>query len=1146
MIRRSSLILFEILVGTLVTLGFGVAFAAWRLSQGPIELVPIKRQIETQLSQARGGRPVKIDRVELAWSTTNRALELKARGVKALSADGKLLTESRAVDIGLSLQRLAFGRLAVERATFDGADLTMTLARDGSAGIAFGPPGSPPDFVIPPASPNETPTQRVNRLLDGFVSIFRPVGIGGALREVRVEHVRLTMVDEPRDSTWRAESARIDLRRDGAGLRLAAHAEFRGPRGRAPATFKIATDTSFSKATLTFTTKGVQPTALLPEAALGPISGLQAPITAAIVVGLDRKIGVTLINGDVSVGRGALAIAGGRMDISGARVRGNYNLASDELVIDEIAVDGGKTRIQGQIAIRKASAFLGASATEPAHFDVSLPSVNIDAPGVFATPVSLRGVSIKGQIAPRDATVTFDEAVVMIDRARLALTGRLYWANDGHGVIRPGIALNGDIAGAVNARSILALWPLKLAAGAREWLETGIVAGRLLNTHIHADITPANMAEGAIPNDRLSVAADYEGAHVVYLEGMTPITEARGHAELKGNRFDLTATSGRVGPLAVSQGRVELPRIVPKGAVATFAGHAEGDARAMVDLVHQMPIDGLAESFPVQKATVVGRGVADFAVHRPLLSNVPRGSLTFNVDARLENAGGVARNGKYTISGWRLHAVGDQRAITFSGPLTINHSQANLTWTESFQARAAPPSRYVIDGQFDARDLEQLGIGVAQYARGVVGVQLRGDGHGMNVATGTVRADLKDADIALPKNMWVKRAGRPATASFDLREIAGGGLALNNIDMRGPGFTANGAVTVTADNALSTVNLQRVWIDGRTDLRVTGHRSREGVLLVAANGPMFDAAPFMSADAPPAPARPASGAPAPTIPAVAPPPPPASTDRWDVAIQTDRVMMKGDASLANGRVEAAWTGPVMTRLDVRGGGPGNSTFVLSLGGPDGAASGPIAFRADDMGFAYRAVTGADNVRGGAVEARGTWTAQTARADFVLKAKNFQVVKLGAMARLLSSVGSLRGMAETLNGDGVSFTGLEAPMTIVDGRMYVAESRAAGPSLGITVKGTVQLANGALDLDGVLVPAYGLNSILSGVPVLGQLLASRPGEGVIGMTYSISGLSDSPRVGVNPLSALTPGILRRIFEPWSAPAGAPKPAVANAG
>jgi hypothetical protein len=50
-----------------------------------------------------------------------------------------------------------------------------------------------------------------------------------------------------------------------------------------------------------------------------------------------------------------------------------------------------------------------------------------------------------------------------------------------------------------------------------------------------------------------------------------------------------------------------------------------------------------------------------------------------------------------------------------------------------------------------------------------------------------------------------------------------------------------------------------------------------------------------------------------------------------------------------------------------------------------------------------------------------------------------------------------------------------------------------------------------------------------VPILGDILASRKGEGVFGVTYSMKGPLEDPTLTVNPLSVLTPGILRRIFE-----------------
>ena len=65
-------------------------------------------------------------------------------------------------------------------------------------------------------------------------------------------------------------------------------------------------------------------------------------------------------------------------------------------------------------------------------------------------------------------------------------------------------------------------------------------------------------------------------------------------------------------------------------------------------------------------------------------------------------------------------------------------------------------------------------------------------------------------------------------------------------------------------------------------------------------------------------------------------------------------------------------------------------------------------------------------------------------------------------------------------------------------------------------------------------------MLGNVPVIGNLLVSRRGEGVFGMTYSINGPAAQPRVGVNPVSALTPGILRRIFEPVRENTDAPPP------
>jgi hypothetical protein len=44
-----------------------------------------------------------------------------------------------------------------------------------------------------------------------------------------------------------------------------------------------------------------------------------------------------------------------------------------------------------------------------------------------------------------------------------------------------------------------------------------------------------------------------------------------------------------------------------------------------------------------------------------------------------------------------------------------------------------------------------------------------------------------------------------------------------------------------------------------------------------------------------------------------------------------------------------------------------------------------------------------------------------------------------------------------------------------------------------------------------------------------VLVGRQGEGVVGITFAIKGKLDEPTVLVNPMSVMTPGIFRQIFE-----------------
>src|SRR5438876_343914 len=85
----------------------------------------------------------------------------------------------------------------------------------------------------------------------------------------------------------------------------------------------------------------------------------------------------------------------------------------------------------------------------------------------------------------------------------------------------------------------------------------------------------------------------------------------------------------------------------------------------------------------------------------------------------------------------------------------------------------------------------------------------------------------------------------------------------------------------------------------------------------------------------------------------------------------------------------------------------------------------------------------------------------------------------------------------------------------------------GEALGVTAEGWVDLDQDRLDLQGTVAPAYALNSLFGNVPIIGTLLGGGS-QGLFAANYRLSGASADPQVTVNPLAALTPGILRQLF------------------
>ena len=55
-----------------------------------------------------------------------------------------------------------------------------------------------------------------------------------------------------------------------------------------------------------------------------------------------------------------------------------------------------------------------------------------------------------------------------------------------------------------------------------------------------------------------------------------------------------------------------------------------------------------------------------------------------------------------------------------------------------------------------------------------------------------------------------------------------------------------------------------------------------------------------------------------------------------------------------------------------------------------------------------------------------------------------------------------------------------------------------------------------------------NAAINKIPLIGKIITGAEGEGLIGIKYNAKGNYEDPEFAINPLSILTPGIIRNIF------------------
>ena len=149
------------------------------------------------------------------------------------------------------------------------------------------------------------------------------------------------------------------------------------------------------------------------------------------------------------------------------------------------------------------------------------------------------------------------------------------------------------------------------------------------------------------------------------------------------------------------------------------------------------------------------------------------------------------------------------------------------------------------------------------------------------------------------------------------------------------------------------------------------------------------------------------------------------------------------------------------------------------------------------------------------------TVEPSAKEGLISVRDFSIKGEAALDRL--AAGGAAGAP-----GGVSFSGLRAEFTRQNGQLTIREGVLKGLTIGGTIEGSIDSAS-QVRMSGTFVPLYGINNVFGQIPVLGLFLGGGSNEGLFGVTYEVVGTLGQPVLRVNPISAIFPGVSRKIME-----------------
>jgi hypothetical protein len=313
---------------------------ALRLMAGPIDLDFLRPHFLNEFDTPGGKVRVDADRIYAEWGGLSQPMRLVLHGLHVTDASHKEIATAPSVSLSFEPRSVVLGHLLPTAIMVDRPTLDAELAREGGMlqrVLASSDSGSQGEFV--------------ELLIDQLLSEPNYRSLLGQLDTIEVAHARVTLRDVPSGIVWLAPDAQARLKRDAAGVIIAANARFIGPTTGEPVDVRLAGTYARDRSRISVEAgiDGLKPSMLAdlsPDAAL--LRGLDIALSGRLQIEASGSGEIKTITMAVTAGSGTIALPGvlsAAHKVRSVNALAHIDAASHTARIDQIEFDVGSAKV---------------------------------------------------------------------------------------------------------------------------------------------------------------------------------------------------------------------------------------------------------------------------------------------------------------------------------------------------------------------------------------------------------------------------------------------------------------------------------------------------------------------------------------------------------------------------------------------------------------------------------------------------------------------------------------------------------------------------------------------------------------------------------------------------------------------------------